>query len=47
MDALALEMLRQLLDPARWEMEVLSIEMLSAEMVALTGEKKPAVHNTG
>jgi predicted PurR-regulated permease PerM len=42
-DALALEMLRQLLDPARWEVEVLSIEMLSAELVALAGDKEPAV----
>ena len=40
---LALEMLRQLLDPARWEVEVLSLEMLSAELVALAGEKEPAV----
>jgi cell division inhibitor SulA len=42
-DALALEMLRQLLDPARWEMEVLSIDMLSAESVAQAGDKEPAV----
>jgi B12 binding domain len=42
-DRLALEMLRQLLDPARWEVEVLSLEMLSAELVALAGEKEPAV----
>src|SRR6185437_8202274 len=42
-DALALEMLRQLLDPARWEMEVLSIDMLSAESVARAGDKEPAV----
>ena len=42
-DRLALEMLRQLLDPAMWEMEVLSLEMLSAELVALAGEKAPAV----
>lgn len=42
-DRLALEMFRQLLDPARWDVEVLSIEMLSAEMVALAGEKQPAV----
>ncbi len=42
-DALALEMLRQLLDPARWEMEILSLEMLSAESVARAGEKEPAV----
>jgi predicted PurR-regulated permease PerM len=42
-DALALEMLRQLLDPARWEVEVLSLELLSAEMVALAATKEPAV----
>jgi predicted PurR-regulated permease PerM len=42
-DRLALLMLWQLLDPAVWEMEVLSIEMLSAEAVALAGEKAPAV----
>ncbi len=42
-DALALEMLRQLLDPARWDMEVLSTEMLSAELVRAVGEKAPAV----
>jgi predicted PurR-regulated permease PerM len=42
-DALALEMLRQLLDPIRWEMEILSIDMLSAESVARAGDKEPAV----
>jgi predicted PurR-regulated permease PerM len=42
-DALALEMLRQLLDPTRWEMEILSIDMLSAESVARAGDKEPAV----
>jgi predicted PurR-regulated permease PerM len=42
-DRLALEMFRQILDPTRWNVEMLSIEMLSAEMVALAGEKKPAV----
>jgi predicted PurR-regulated permease PerM len=42
-DALALEMLRQLLDPAKWEVEVVSAELLSAELVALAGEKAPAV----
>ena len=42
-DRLALEMLRQLLDPARWDMEVMSMEMLSAEVVALAGQKEPAV----
>jgi len=43
LDALALEMLRQVLDPARWQMEILSVEMLSAELVALAGEKEPPV----
>jgi AI-2E family transporter len=42
-DALALEMLRQLLDPARWEMDVLSIDMLSSESVDRAGDKEPAV----
>jgi hypothetical protein len=42
-DELALEMLGQVLDPARWRVEVLSVEMLSAELVALAGEKAPAV----
>lgn len=42
-DRLALEMLRQVLDPARWEVEVLSLELLSADLVALAGEKEPAV----
>jgi predicted PurR-regulated permease PerM len=42
-DALVLEMLRLLLDPARWEMEILSLDMLSAESVAQAGEKEPAV----
>ncbi len=42
-DGLALEMLRQLLDPALWEMEVMSAEVLSAELVSLAGEKEPAL----
>jgi hypothetical protein len=36
-------MLKQLLDPARWEMEVMSVEVLSAELVSLAGEKEPAL----
>jgi hypothetical protein len=36
-------MLRQLLDPTRWDMEILSMEMLSAEVVASAGDKEPAV----
>jgi predicted PurR-regulated permease PerM len=43
LDALALEMLRQILDPARWQMEVLSEDMLAAELVTLAGEKEPPV----
>jgi predicted PurR-regulated permease PerM len=42
-DALALEMLRQLLDPARWDVELLPLEMLSAQMVALAETKEPAI----
>jgi predicted PurR-regulated permease PerM len=42
-DRLALEMLRQLLDPARWEMEITAVEMLSAELVTLVAEKEPAI----
>jgi hypothetical protein len=42
-DRLALEMLRQLLDPVKWELQVLSVEMLSAELVAVAAEKEPAV----
>ncbi len=42
-DRLALEMLRQLLDSAHWDVEILSTEMLSAELVALAGQKEPAV----
>jgi predicted PurR-regulated permease PerM len=42
-DRLALEMFRQLLDPAQWDVEVASTELLSAELVAQAGEKAPAV----
>jgi predicted PurR-regulated permease PerM len=42
-DAMALEMLRQLLDPSRWEVEIMSLDVLSAESVARAGEKEPAV----
>jgi hypothetical protein len=42
-DALALDMLRQLLDVAHWEVERLSLDMLSAEMVALAGVKDAPV----
>ncbi len=42
-DRLALEMLQQVLDPARWEVEILPLEMLSAESVDRAGEEEPAV----
>ena len=42
-DRLALEMLRQLLDSTRWDVEVLSTESLSAELVILAGAREPAV----
>ncbi len=42
-DRLALEMLRQVLDPTCWDVEILSTEMLSAELVELAGQKAPAV----
>jgi predicted PurR-regulated permease PerM len=40
-DELALEMFRQLLDPARWDMEIASTEMLSAEFVAKAEQQRP------
>jgi hypothetical protein len=42
-DRLALEMLRQLLEPTDWEVEVLSADSLSAELITLAGEKQPDV----
>ena len=42
-DALALEMFRQLFDPASWDVKVLSIEMLSSELVERAGEKAPEI----
>ena len=42
-DRLALEMLRQLLDPAKWEVEILSERMLAAEQVSQAAERRPAV----
>jgi hypothetical protein len=42
-DQLALEMLQQLLDPRKWEIEVAAVEMLSSEKVSLVAEKKPAL----
>ena len=42
-DRLALEMLRQLLDPAKWEVEVAAVETLTAELVAQMAEQMPAL----
>jgi hypothetical protein len=41
-DELALEMLRGLLDPARWQVEVTGYERLSAELLELADERRPA-----
>lgn len=40
-DELALEMFRRLLDPSKWEIDVVSTEMLSAEVVALAERDHP------
>lgn len=42
-DELALHMFRQLLDSTRYEIEVMSDAMLTSEVVALIGEKSPAM----
>jgi predicted PurR-regulated permease PerM len=42
-DELALLMIRQLLDSTRYELEIMSDAMLTAEVVAVIGEKSPAV----
>jgi predicted PurR-regulated permease PerM len=42
-DRLALEMLRQLLDPARWDVEVTGLETLTAELLVQAADKAPAV----
>jgi hypothetical protein len=42
-DRLALEMLRQLLDPAKWKMEVGGVDMLPADWSALAAEMQPSV----
>ncbi len=42
-DVLALNMLRQLLGPTHWEMEVASAEMLSSELVELAVAREPEV----
>jgi predicted PurR-regulated permease PerM len=42
-DEVALEMFRQLLDPAKWEIDIASTEMLSSELVALAERERPAL----
>lgn len=42
-DRLALEMLRQLLDPTRYTVKITAVETLTAELVAQVEEEKPAV----
>ena len=42
-DRLALEMLRQLLDPAKWVVEVAAVETLTADLVAQVAEQAPAL----
>jgi hypothetical protein len=42
-DRLALEMLRQVLDPAKWVVEVAAVETLTADLVAQVAEQAPAL----
>jgi predicted PurR-regulated permease PerM len=42
-DRLALEMLRQMLDPAKWVVEIAAIETLTADLVAQVAEQAPAL----
>ena len=42
-DQLALEMLRQLLDPATWVVEIAAIEMMTADLVTQVAEQTPAL----
>jgi hypothetical protein len=42
-DELSLLMLRQLLDPVRYELEIIADELLAAEIVDQIAEKKPAL----
>ena len=42
-DEVALEMFRHLLDPAKWQVDVASTEMLSAELVARAEAQRPAL----
>lgn len=42
-DRLALEMLGQLLDPAKWHVRFVAVETLAAELVELVVQEKPPV----
>jgi predicted PurR-regulated permease PerM len=42
-DRLALEMLRQLLDPAKWAVEIAAVETMTADLVAQVAEQPPAL----
>jgi hypothetical protein len=42
-DFAALEMLRHLLDPTKWDIEICGAEMLAAELLTVAAEKEPAV----
>ena len=42
-DRLALEMLRQLLDPAKWVVEIAAVETLTADLVAQVADQAPAL----
>ena len=42
-DRLALEMLRQVLDPAKWVVEIAAVETLTADLVAQVAEQAPAL----
>jgi predicted PurR-regulated permease PerM len=42
-DRLALEMLQQVLDPARWSLELIASETLTAELLDLVEQRRPAL----
>jgi hypothetical protein len=42
-DHLALEMLRQLLDPAKWVVEIAAVETMTADLVSQVAEQTPAL----
>ena len=42
-DCVGLEMLRQLLDPTRWDLEVTAVETLTSELAARIAEDAPAI----